>query len=512
MSTDPTSESKNNNDSLDLFRIAGFFIGPILAILIYAILPNSYIDTDGSIVPLSYEAQAVAAVAVWMAVWWMTEAISIYATALIPLVAFPLTGIATMRETASSYGQEIIFLFLGGFILALSLERWPLHKRLALKVLSSVKSEPRLIVGGFMFVSAALSMWVTNTATTIMLLPVGLSVINMLKDSDSSKSFKVSKNFSICLLLGIAYASSIGGMGTIIGTTPNVFVVSFIREQLDREISFLEWMSFAVPIVLLLVPLTWLWLTRFIYPLGRNNLTGAAEIISETRASMGPMGRPEFLTLLVFITTAFSWVTRPLIVELEIFGLKPFSGLTDAVIAMLAAFSLFIIPSNFKRAEFLMDWRTASKLPWGLLLLLGGGLALAAALTDSGFSYFLGSLASKFRGWPFWLTTMAVVALVIFLTELTSNLATTATFIPVLLAVAAGLELPPLLLIIPAGLAASCAFMLPVATPPNAIVFGSGKLKIKEMCMAGFWLNLLSVIVITFISYAILISVLNIDL
>jgi sodium-dependent dicarboxylate transporter 2/3/5 len=331
----------------------------------------------------------------------------------------------------------------------------------------------------------------------------------MLPDSHSKTE---TTNFAVCLLLGTAYASSIGGMGTIIGTTPNVFVVSFVQEQLGREISFLEWMSFALPFVIVLLPLTWWLLTRWVYPLPTRDIEGAREVIVQTRAGLQPMGRPERLTLWVFSLTALMWISRPLLMQQEIFGIRPLAGLTDAGVAMLAAFALFVLPADYSRREFLMDWRTAVKVPWGILLLLGGGLALAAALTNTGFSLFLGSLASAFAGWPALLTTLAVVAIVVFLTELTSNVATTATFVPVLLAVAIGLGMPPLLLIIPAVLAASCAFMLPVATPPNAIVFGSGMLSIAQMCRVGFWLNLVAIGVITLMTYVILVPVLDIVL
>jgi sodium-dependent dicarboxylate transporter 2/3/5 len=495
-------------ESNGMLARVGFVAGPLLALLVYALLPDTYMDATGQVVDLAQSARAVAAIATWMAIWWMTDCISIYATALLPLAAFPLTNVATMRETAASYGQEIIFLFLGGFIVALGLEKWQLHRRVALLVLATVKPQPGMIVAGFMLVSAALSMWVTNTATTIMLLPVALSVISMLPAGETETA---SNNLVICLLLGTAYASSIGGMGTIIGTTPNVFVVSFVQEQLGREISFVEWMMFAIPFVLVLVPLAWWVLTRWVYPLPTQDIPGAGEVIAETRAGLKPMGRPERLTIWVFCLTAFAWVTRPLLARMEIFDVRPFAGLTDAGVAMLAAFALFVIPANFARREFLMDWQTALKVPWGILLLLGGGLALAAALTNTGFSLYLGSLSTGFAGWPALLITLAVVAIVVFLTELTSNVATTATFVPVLLAVAIGLDMPPLLLIIPATLAASCAFMLPVATPPNAIVFGSGMLKISQMCKIGFWLNLVAILVISLMSYAILVPVLGIE-
>ena len=489
----------------------GLLAGLLLAVLVYVALPETYINSTGAQIPLPEAARMVAAIATLMAVWWMTEAISIYATALIPLALFPLTGVADIKLTAASYGNPIVYLFLGGFIVALALERWGLHRRLALNVLAGVGANPRAIVGAFMAVSAVLSMWVTNTATTIMLLPVAVSVITLLPDNDLADG-SADSPFAICMLLGIAYAASIGGMGTIIGTAPNVFVVAFLNEHLDREIGFLEWMRFAVPLVIVFVPLAWLVLTRLVYPVRADEIEGAAQLLAAERARLPPLCRGEVLTLLVFLLTAAAWVSRPLLNQWEIAGQQPLTGLTDAGIAVIAALVLFICPVSFKRREFLMDWQTAAKLPWGLLILFGGGLALAAGLSDSGFSEYLGNLSGGLAGLPVWVIVMAVITAVVFLTELTSNTATTATLVPIFLAVAIGLELPPLVLILPATLAASCAFMLPVATPPNAVVFGSGYLSVGQMIRAGFWLNLAAIVLLTLATWGVILPVLGIDL
>ena len=477
--------------------------GPLLAVLVYFILPETYLNSIGTQVALPEDARMVAAIATLMAVWWMTEATSVYATALLPLALFPLTGVADIKMTATSYGNPIVYLFLGGFILALALERWGLHKRLALNVLAMVGANPRAIIGVFMAVSAVLSMWVTNTATTIMLLPVAVSVIAMMPDDDLADG-SANSPFALCLLLGIAYAASIGGMGTIIGTAPNVFVVSFLSEHLNREIGFLEWMRFAVPIVIIFVPITWFVLTYLIYPVDKKEVAGAAKLLKSEQEKLQPLQRGEVLTLLIFLLTAAAWVSRPLLNQLEFAGHQPLAGLTDSGIAIIAAISLFICPVNLRQGEFLMDWQTAAKLPWGLLILFGGGLALAARLSDSGFSEYLGNLSGSFTGLPDWVIVLLLISIVVFLTELTSNTATTATFIPVFLAVAIGLQLPPLMLILPATLAASCAFMLPVATPPNAIIFGSGYLSISQMSRAGFWLNLVAIVLITLATWAII--------
>lgn len=481
----------------------GLWAGPLLACMVFLLLPDNYEAADGGIVALQTPAKAAAAVAALMAVWWMTEAISVYATALLPLALFPLLGVADIKAAAASYGNPIIYLFLGGFILALALEKWGLHKRLALAVLARVGARPRSLVGAFMLVSALLSMWVTNTATTIMLLPVAVSVIRLLPDIDAAPAGR-SHPFAVCLLLGIAYASSIGGMGTIIGTAPNVFVVSYLREQLGMEIGFLEWMRLALPLVVLFIPLAWLVLTGLVYKVSNEPVPGVARLLRDERDGLPPWSRGEVLTFCVFLLTAGSWISRPLLNKLGIGGVYPFAGLTDSGIAVLAAVVLFIVPVNLRRHEFLMDWSTAVRLPWGLLLLFGGGLALAAALVDTGFSAYIGNQAGLLGGWPAWAVVMLVTTMIVFLTELTSNTATTATFVPILLAVATGLGMAPVLLILPAAFAASCAFMLPVATPPNAIVFGSGLVTIAQMARAGFWLNVIAIFLITAVGYAII--------
>lgn len=489
-------------------RLLSLLAGPLAALLVYQALPAGYSGADGGWVVLAPAARATAAVGTWMAVWWITEAISVYATALLPLAAFPLTGAGSIRETASAYGHELIFLFLGGFILALGLERWGLHRRMALQVLGMVGTRPTHMVAAFMGVAAFISMWVTNTATTIMLLPVAMSVLQLLPGYQHSVAGEPDR-LSLALLLGIAYAASIGGVGTIVGTAPNLFLVSFVRNQMGVEISFLQWMLVGVPVVLLFVPLAWWLLARVVYRVGREPVPGIAEVIAGLRRELGPMGRGERLMLAVFAATAAAWLTRPLLNGLEVFGGRPLAGLSDPGIAVLGALALFVLPVRAAAGEYLMDWRTAVKLPWGLLILFGGGLSLAASLDRSGFSAYLGSQAAGLGTLPPVLIVALVTSLMIFLTEITSNTATTATLVPVLYAVARGLGLDPFLLIVPAGIAASCAFMLPVATPPNAIVFGSGRVTIPAMARAGLLLNLAGIVLITVLAYAVALPVLG---
>jgi len=487
-------------------RLVALVAGPVAAAALYVWLPEQYFNQHGEWVALTHEARACAAAGLWMAIWWMTEAISVYATALLPLAVFPLTGAATIKATAASYGHELIYLFLGGFVLALALERCGLHKRFALRVLRMVGTQPTRVVAAFMGIAAFVSMWVTNTATTIMLLPVALSITRLM----STQGKAAGGDFPTCLVLGVAYAASIGGVGTIVGTAPNLFLVSFVQSQMNYEISFVRWMMIGVPLVMVFVPLTWWLLCRVIYPVSATRIENVDELLAKLSDELGAMRRDEKLTLTIFILTAGAWVSRPLLNSINFGGLEPLAGLTDSGIAVIAALLLFVTPVYPARGEFLMDWQTAVRLPWGLLILFGGGLSLAATLDNTGFSEFLGSRALILSALPTVVIVALVTGLMIFLTEMTSNTATTATLIPILYAVALGLGLNPYLLIMPAGIAASCAFMLPVATPPNAIVFGSGLVTVPQMSRAGFWLNLAGIVLITLLTYAVVIPVLGI--
>ncbi|MFW2405563.1 MAG: SLC13 family permease [Gammaproteobacteria bacterium] len=494
-------------------RLIGLVAGPLVAALVYLLVPDQYANAQGNLVVLGADARIAAGIAAWMAVWWMTEAIPVYATALLPLAAFPLAGAAPIKTVAASYGHPLIYLFLGGFILALALEKCGLHRRFALHVLQTVGTRPTRIVAAFMGISAFISMWVTNTATTIMLLPVALSIIALVGDAgphlDGSSDGPIARPFSLCLLLGIAYAASIGGVGTIIGTAPNVFLVSYVQELMGREISFVRWMMFGVPLVIVFVPIVWWLLTRRIYPVGREEIPGVDHLLSEMTGDLGPMSRAEKLTLTIFLLTAAAWVCRPLLNRLTIGGVAPLEGLTDSGVAVMAALALFVTPVDVARGRFLMDWNTAVKLPWGLLILFGGGLSLASTLDATGFSEFLGNRATALASLPTVLIVTVVSAMMIFLTEMTSNTATTATLVPVLYAVAIGIGVDPYVLIVPACIAASCAFMLPVATPPNAIVFGSGLVSVPQMSRAGFWLNIVAIALIPLLTFAVAMPVLG---
>lgn len=472
-------------------RSAGFVLGPLLAAAVYGMLPDAYAGPTGAPVAFGAAGRATAAVGAWMAVWWMTEAIPIYATALMPLALLPLLGATSMRAAAAPYGHELIFLFLGGFVLALALQRWGLDRRISLHVLQRVADRPRAIIGAFMGVTALLSMWVSNTATAVMMLPIAVGVIEA---SDPDVGFERG------LLLGIAYAASIGGIGTLVGTPPNLFLASYASESLGVEIGFARWMGIGVPLVAIFLPIAWVLLTRVLHRVEVRRIEGGSEHARDALLAMGPMTRPEWTVLAVFLATATLWMTRPLL---------PFEGLTDPGIAILAALSLFVIPADRRPGVRVMSWETAVQLPWGILVLFGGGLSLAAAIRDNGVGELLGASVAGWSGLPPLLLVAAVVALVIFLTEITSNTATAATLLPILGGLAPGLGVPPLLLVVPAAVAASCAFMLPVATPPNAVVFASQRITVLQMARAGLWLNLVGIVLITGLGYTLALRLLS---
>jgi sodium-dependent dicarboxylate transporter 2/3/5 len=488
-------------------QIGGLIGGPLLALMVYALLPAQFAGADEAS-SLDHAGRATAAVAVWMATWWMTEAIPLYATALLPLALFPLLGIANMHDAAAPYAHELIYLFMGGFVLALSMQRWSLDRRIALLALQRAGSSPARIVGAFMLVTAILSMWVSNTATAVMMLPIAVGVVELVGESADRNQ---ESPFAVCLLLGIAYSASIGGVGTLIGTPPNLFLASYVSTNLGIEIGFVRWMAIGLPLVAIMLPLTWLLLTRVLYPTRLMSLKGEREYLSRELHGLGPATPGEKVTLTVFGITALAWITRPWLSRIEILDAHPLSGLTDPGIAILAALALFVIPVERKPWVSTMDWETANRLPWGLLVLFGGGLSLAAAIRANGLGEFLGHSVGSLAGVPSLILILGVVAMMIFLTEITSNTATAAALIPILAGLAPGLGIEPLLLIVPAAIAASCAFMLPVATPPNAVVFGSGFVPLPQMARAGIWLNLIGIIVITGLCYALVLPLLGLS-
>lgn len=477
----------------------GFVAGPVLAIVCSFLLPE--ICRGDECYDLSDAGRATVVAAVWMAVWWLTEAIPVYVTALLPLALFPLLGVSDIKPAAAPYGHELIYLFFGGFVVALAMQHSGLHKRIAYSVLSVVGKNTNHIVGGFMVISATLSMWISNTATTIMLLPIAMSVLDVVADEGEADE-EARHNLGLCMLLGIAYAASIGGIATLIGTPPNLFLASFVEEEIGVQISFVRWMAIGLPVSAIFLPACWLILTRFQYPVSIQNLDQVPETMRRSLAELGPVSRRERITMFVFLGMAFGWVLRPLLAKVSWQGLTPFAGLTDTGIAIIAATILFAVPVKLRSREFVMDWESMRRLPWGVLLLFGGGLSLASAMQANGVSEYLGQSTAGLSDLPNILIVLSVVAMVIFLTELTSNIATTATLLPVMAAVAPTLGVNPMMLIVPATIAASCAFMLPVATPPNAVVFGSGRIGSGEMARTGLALNLLGILIVTGAAYA----------
>lgn len=473
------------NSSLSLKRRLGFW-GGIVCFLVLYLLPAP----EG----LPLEGWHTAAVASLMAIWWITEALPIAVTALVPIVLLPVLNVTTIGAATSPYANPLIFLFMGGFVIARAMECWDLHRRIALNIVNYVGVKPSSIILGFILASAFLSMWVSNTATALMMLPIALSVLQLVEDQkDQSEKF----NFEIVLVLSIAYGCNIGGMGTIIGTPPNALLAGFMSENYGFEIGFAQWMMVGVPLLIVSLPILYYLLVKVVYPIEIDELPGGKRLINRKLAKLGAISPAEKRVAFVFGTTALLWVFRPLLSNAV-------PGLSDAGIAIGAAVIFFIIPSGMGQQQFLLSWPDAEELPWGVLLLFGGGLSLASAISSTGLAEWIGQGVSIIGGWPVLLLVGLVILLIVFLTEITSNTATTAAFLPILASVAIGLGENPLLLAIPAALGASCAFMLPVATPPNAIVYGSGKITIPEMSKAGLVLNITFIILLTVGTFALM--------
>lgn len=444
---------------------------------------------------LSVVAWRVAAVTVLMGIWWITEALPISVTALLPIVLFPVLGTRSIGEATAPYANHLVFLFMGGFILALAMEKWNLHKRIALGIVHRIGVNPNSIVIGFIIAAAFLSMWVSNTATAIMMLPIAMSILALVEHIETEKK----RNFELVLLLSIAYACNIGGMGTLIGTPPNALLAGFALENYGYKISFLDWMTVGVPIVLISLPLMYLILSKVVFPIKLKELPGGKELIHHELRNLDRFSNPEIKVAILFALAAFLWMFRPLLSDF-------IPGLSDAGIAIGISVLLFILPSGQKDGNGLLKWSDTQRLPWGVLILFGGGLSMAGAINASGLADWIGSQIAVLNTWPVLVFIVIIIALIVFLTEMTSNTASTAAFLPILASVAMGLGQNPLLFAIPTALGASCAFMLPVATPPNAIVYGSGKITIPQMSRAGLWLNmlfiiLLSIATLTLISY-----------
>lgn len=465
-------------------RLLGLLGGPLLfAYVLY------FAQFDG----LNQQAQAVLACVLWVAVYWITEAIPIAATGLLPIVLFPLTGSLPLAETTAAFGDQFIFLFLGGFVLAIAIEKWQLHRRIALSIIAVVGTNPNKILLGFMLATAFLSMWISNTAAAVMLLPVGMAIVQQMRHGQEGNGWQ---DFGKALMLAIAYSASIGGMATLIGTPPNLVMAGVIKNTYGVEISFVDWFLFAFPFSVVLLFMCWIYLSKIAFKFPTQSIRGGADEIRDQLKGLGKMQGPEARVLAVFVLMAFLWISRSFL------WVHIMPAISDTVIAIFGGLLLFVIPGKEQKA--LLQWEDTERLPWGIIILFGGGMALAKGFESSGLAIWIGEQFNGLSGISVLMLLLIVIAGVNFLTEVTSNLATTAMILPVLVAIAAELQVHPFLLVVGATLAASCAFMLPVATPPNAVVFGSGYLRIADMVKAGLFLNVVSIILLTVLVYFVL--------
>jgi sodium-dependent dicarboxylate transporter 2/3/5 len=443
---------------------------------------------------LAPAAWQVAGAMLLMAIWWATEALPFAATALVPLAVLPPLGAASASDLAQGYGNTTLFLILGGFLLALAMERCNLHRRIAYAIVARAGGHPQGLVLGMMCATGFVSMWVQNTSTTLMMLPVAMSIA-LIVAPDAATDDRDSRNFGKAIVLCVAYAATIGGLGTLVGTATNALVVGFMQQNYGQTISFAQWLAFGMPTVLLLMPVAWLVLVKIAFPFKLGSQATARDRLIEARQALGPMSAAERRVTVVFVLTAAAWITGPLLRKLP--GLADFN---DTTIALLAGLVLFVIPSGSREGGALVEGSDLRKLPWEVLMLFGGGLALAEAIQGSGLSGFMGEALAALGTWPLILLLGAMVTLLVLWTELNSNVATAATFMPILAAIAATSDYPVLQLVAPVAMAASCGFMLPVGTPPNAIVFGTGRLTMQDMIRAGWRVNLASIVVVTLVS------------
>ena len=478
-------QPKKHSDKSTVQRIS-LIAGPLIAIvMMLSPTPES----------LSFAAWATAAMGIWMAIWWSTEAVPVPVTALLPIAMCAPLGILNIKEATAPYANPTIYLFLGGFVMAAALQKSGLHRRIAFAILSYANSGAKSIIWGFMSVSALLSMWMTNTSTTMMLLPIALSIIHTLDNEQSEMSEKDRKNFKIAILLGVAYAATIGGMATLVGTPPNAFLAGFMNDTYGLQIGFAQWMMVGLPLAMVMLPIAFWLLTSVVYPVSFRTPEEAKQRLKQQRKDLGKITPTEKRVGIIFLLLALAWMTRPFVTSW-----LNLDGISDAGLAMLAAGALFVVPSGNKQSSPLMQWEDMRNIPWGVLLLFGGGLSLALAVSHSGLATWLGQSLVHLNSLGLVLLVVCATAMVIFLTEMTSNLATAATFLPVVAAIALQIGGAPISLTVPIALAASCAFMLPVATPPNAIVFSSGFISIQEMSKAGFLLNLVGIVLVSLIS------------
>lgn len=467
----------------------GLYLGPTS----FLIIQFSFSSPD-----LNPQAQAMLGMTLWMAIWWITEAMPIAGTAILPLILMPLLGLLKIDAVSANYMHPTVLLYMGGFLLATGIEKWNLHKRIALNIINLLGTDLRRIVLGFILATGFLSMWISNSATALMMLPIGLAVVGQLKEQLGNSNESLASHLGKNIMLGIAYAASIGGMATLIGTPTNAILSAVVKEMYDYSIAFDEWMLFGLPFSLILLGICWYYLVSFGNPLPKNfRLGDAKSVVNQQLKALGKITFEEKIVLAVFGLVCFSWITR------SFFLAKLIPGIDDTIIVLIGVVLLLLLPSS-RSGERILDWKTAEKIPWGVLILFGGGLALAEGFKETGLAEWIGQKFTLIEGVGFFVLLLIIISSVNFLTEVTSNVATASMLLPILASVAIKLDLHPFGLMVGATLAASCAFMLPVATPPNAVVFGSGYLQMKDMVKAGLWLNILSILIITLMIYYIL--------
>jgi len=465
-------------------QLSALVSGPLAFIIMLLIGPPESMPS---------EAFSVLAVTLWVAIWWITEAIPIAVTAMLPIILFPITGAVDLATTTSSFGHKYIFLYLGGFILAIAIEKWGLHKRIALSIIHIIGSNVNTIILGFMLATAFMSMWISNTATSVMMLPIGMAIVSQFKKNGDDKSYKM---IGKALMLSIAYSASLGGIATLIGTPPNLVLAGILEETYGVEISFVEWMKFGLPISIVLLFICWKYLTTKAYNFKGMVFPGGKAEILLMKNILGKISYEERIVLWVFIGTALLWICRSLIQKI-------LPAIDDTIIAMISATLLFMLPTKDKNKR-IINWKECVNIPWGIILLFGGGMALAKGFTETGLAEWIALQLTQLNGLTLILLILILVATVNFLTEITSNLATTAMLLPVLAPMALAFDLHPYMIMVSVTISASCAFMLPVATPPNAVVFGSGYLHIPDMIRTGVWMNIISIIIITLFTYYLL--------
>lgn len=464
----------------DRLKTIPAILGPLLFLLIIQLFHPKGLSDQGI---------AVLACTVWIAIWWIFEVVDISITALLPIVIFPLSGALDLKMTTAAYGHKYIFLYMGGFILAIAIEKWHLHKRIALNIIRILGTGISRIILGFMLATAFMSMWISNTATSVMMLPIGMAIIAQLKDHPAT-AINETEQFGKVLMLSIAYSASIGGMATLIGTPPNLVLAGVFQEIYGVEISFAQWFMFGFPISMLLLAISWLYLTKVAFKFEIQEFPGGRAEIKRLVRDLGGWSYEEKVVFSVFVVTAIMWIFRSYLQRF-------IPTLDDTIIAIIAGFAMFLLPSS-EKAKPILQWDEAVKMPWGIMMLFGGGMVLAKGFQESGLAVWIGDQFGLLEALPIILLILFLIAAVNFLTEITSNLATTAMLMPILAPMALSIDIHPYMLMVSAAIAASCAFMLPVATPPNAVVFGSGYLKISDMIKVGFWMNIISILVLTF--------------